>query len=190
MKKTIPLAAMLATAVLFTSGSVAELQANDPLGPTDPTVLPEMVQSQVSPYIARGDQLAAEGKFSAARREYEVAAEIVREAGKLPAHAMRRIANSFYYEDRFQSAGKVLLNLADEAAGFGDVVTQTWATADAAWVAAAAGDKIDMERRLASLEKLLTSPYLPDEVRSEVTSKRLAAVQATSASLAASESPR
>jgi hypothetical protein len=87
---------------------------------------------------------------------------------------MRRIANSFYYEDRFQSAGKVLLDLADEAASFGDVVTQVWATADAAWVAAAAGDKIDMDRRVASLERLLASPYLPDEVRSEVTSKRLA----------------
>lgn len=173
--KTVQLAALMTTAVLLVIAPVGEAQAADvPPGGDDPTVLPELVESQVNPYIARGDQLAAEGKFGAARREYKSAAEIVREAGKLPAHAMRRIANSFYYEERFQSAGKVLLDLADEAASFGDVVTQVWATADAAWVAAAAGDKIDVERRVASLERLLDSPYLPDEVRSEVTSKRLA----------------
>jgi len=189
MKRTIRLAAFLATAVLFVPGSVAPLEGADPIRPEDPTVLPEMVQSRVSAYIMRGDQLAAEGKFAAARREYEQAAQIVREANKLPAHAVRRIANSFYYEERFQSAGKVLLDLADEAAEFGDVVTQVWATADAAWVAAAAGDKIDVEHRLASLEKLLTSPYLPDEVRAEVVSKRLASVQRAT-NLAASASPR
>lgn len=186
--KTVQLAALMATTVLFVMAPVGQAHAADvPRGGDDPTALPELVESQVNPYIARGDQLAARGKFGAARREYEAAAEIVRDAGKLPAHAMRRIANSFYYEERFQSAGKVLLNLADEAASFGDVVTQVWATADAAWVAAAAGDKIDAERRVASLERLLDSPYLPDEVRSEVTSKRLALVARARTLTAAAE---
>ncbi len=36
-----------------------------------------------------------------------------------------------------------------------------------------AGDKIDVDRRVAQLERLLTSPYLPDDVREEIRTKRL-----------------
>jgi hypothetical protein len=79
---------------------------------------------------------------------------------------------------RYQTAGRVLEQLAEEAAAYGELKCQVWAVADAAWIAGIAGDKIDMERRLARLERLLTSPYLPPIVREEVTNKRLTAIEA------------
>ena len=49
---------------------------------------------------------------------------------------------------------------------------------DSRIIAGIAGDKIDMDRRLARLERLLTSPYLPPVVREQVTNKRLTAIEA------------
>jgi hypothetical protein len=102
----------------------------------------------------------------------------MRAEGRLPSRAIRRIANSFYFQDRYQTAGKILLELADEAASYGELRCQVWALADAAWIAGMAGDKIDMERRLIRLERLLDSPYLPAATREEVRNKRLTAIEA------------
>ena len=65
------------------------------------------------------------------------------------------------------------MDLADEAAEFGELKCQVWAVADAAWVAGIAGDKIDMDRRLARLERLLSSAYLPDIAKEELRNKKL-----------------
>ncbi len=164
------------------------LQAHSPTDEGS-SATPSSVGNEVQAHLDRGDALAAQGKFISARDAYEAAAEILRAEGQLPAKPLRRIANSYYYEARYQTAGSVLLDLADEAAEFGDVVTQVWATADAAWVAGVAGHEIDAERRLARLEKLLTSPYLPDAVRAEVINKRLDARPGEDAVAALSDRP-
>jgi hypothetical protein len=136
------------------------------------------VNAQVQAHLDNGDALVAEGRYGTARREYRAAAELMRAEGKLPSKALRRIANSYYYQDRYQTTGKVLLDLADEAAQFGELKCQVWALADAAWVAGIAGDKIDMDRRLASLDRLLSSPYLPDIAKEELMNKRLTQIEA------------
>jgi hypothetical protein len=87
--------------------------------------------------------------------------------------ALRRIANSHYYEGHYQSAAHTLEKLAKEAAEYGDLVTEAWAIADAAWVAGKAGDKLDVDRRVARLERLLGSDYIPAEVKAEIRAKRL-----------------
>ncbi|MEE9132343.1 MAG: hypothetical protein V3U13_02165 [Gemmatimonadota bacterium] len=124
-------------------------------------------------HLDKGDVLFSRGDFGSARKEYAVAADLARGEGQVPVKALRRIANTQYYEGRYQSAGLTLLKLAKEAAEYGDIVTEAWAVADAAWVAGIAGDKIDVDRRVAQLERLLTSPYLPDDVREEIRTKRL-----------------
>ncbi len=131
----------------------------------------------VAARIAKGDELASDQKFGAARREYGAAAEIAREEGVLPVEAVRRIANTFYFEGRFQSAARTLEGLAAEAASYGDIVVQAWALADAAWIHGLDGARIDMERRVTELERLLRSPYLPDQVRRDVVAKRLGELQ-------------
>jgi hypothetical protein len=134
------------------------------------------IDPEIQTLLDRGDELGAEGNWGAARRHYQLAADLMKRQGLLPSKAMRRIANSHYYQDRYQSAGKILEQLAKEAAAYGELRCQAWALADAAWIAWIAGDKIDMDRRLVRLDRLLTSPYLPVEVRDEVVTKRLAGV--------------
>jgi tetratricopeptide (TPR) repeat protein len=176
MKRIVQLTALLAGAALFAILPVSELSAQ-----SLPAYVPSSgahVSLQVQEYLDKGDALAAEGRYGAARREYRAAAELLRAEGRLPSKPLRRIANTYYYQDRYQSAGRILEQLAKEAAACGERKCQVWAVADAAWVAGIAGDKIDMERRLARLERLLTSPYLPLVVREEVTNKRLTAIEA------------
>ena len=124
-------------------------------------------------YLAKGDELAGEQKYAAARRAYSHAVDLIRAEGGLPTQALRRIANSHYFQGRYQSAALALEELAAEAASFGELTIQAWALADAAWIAAVAGDKIDVDRRLARLDRLLTSSHLPTEVRNEIKTKRL-----------------
>ncbi len=124
-------------------------------------------------HMAKGDELLGSSSYGAARREYEMAAELIRADGEFPALAVHRQARSFYHEGMNQMAISRLDDLADEAATFGDLVTQVWALADQAWIQGQAGFKIDMDRTVVRLERLLTSPYLPDDVVKEVMSKRL-----------------
>ncbi len=176
MKRIVQLTALLAGAALFAILPVSEVSAQS--HPAYVTSSGAHVSLQVQEHLDNGDALAAEGRYGAARREYRAAAELLRAEGKLPTKPLRRIANTFYFQDRYQTAGRVLEQLAEEAAAYGELKCQVWAVADAAWIAGIAGDKIDMERRLARLERLLTSPYLPPIVREEVTNKRLTAIEA------------
>jgi len=121
------------------------------------------IDTDAQALVERGDMFFEKGDYSAALRDYMAAADLVRKEGQLPAKELRRIANTQYYDGRYQSAVHTLDKLAKEAAEYGDIVTEAWAIADAAWVAAIADDKIDADRRVARLERLLTSPYMPTE---------------------------
>jgi tetratricopeptide (TPR) repeat protein len=176
MTRATRLFALLAAAALLAVAATPDLRAAP--APNDTNVSAQMpdIDPEIQTLLDRGDELAAEGNWGAARRHYKLAADLMKRQGLLPSKAMRRIANSYYYQDRYQSAGKILEQLAKEAAAYGELRCQAWALADAAWIAWIAGDKIDMDRRLVRLDRLLTSPYLPVEVRDEVVTKRLAGV--------------
>ena len=128
---------------------------------------------EAASHIEIGDAELGEGKYGEARRHYQMASEILTTAGDFPAAPMHRIAATYYFEGKYQSATNELDKLASEAATYGDIVTEAWSLADAAWVFGKTGAKIDMEARITRLRKLLTSPYMPYEVRAEITSRRL-----------------
>lgn len=129
--------------------------------------------SEIQIHLQRGDEFFTQGELTAARKEYEAAVRLMREEDQFPAKAMHRIAYTQYYEGKYQTAGKTLEKLAKEAAAFGALETEAWALADAAWIAWKAGDALDVKRRVARLERLLTSPYLPADVKQQIKTKRL-----------------
>lgn len=176
MNSATRLSTLFATVTLLTIAATPELQAVQSVDDTAVKAPATELDIKIQKLMEKGDALGAEGKWGTARRYYKLAADLERKQGHLPSAAMRRIANSYYYQDRFQSAGKILEQLAKESAAFGELRCEAWALADAAWIAWIAGDKIDMERRLVRLDRLLMSPYLPDDVRDEVVEKRLAGV--------------
>ncbi len=124
-------------------------------------------------HLQMGDEALGNGKYGQARSHYEMAIEIIENSGGFPATPMYRIAASYYFEGKYKTATHELDQLATEASSYGDLVTEVWALADAAWIFGKRGAKIDMASRVDRLRRLLTSPYLPYEVRAEITSKRL-----------------
>lgn len=155
------------TAVLATT---AVLAASAPLAFTDNRAVREaaMVTASVRTSVEKGDRLAADRQFDAAREAYATAADLVRSQGRLPHRAVRRIANAYYFEGRYDAAAETLGGLAEEAASFGDIETEAWATADAAWMASLGDSEYELDLRLERLERLMDSPDLPDDVRDEI----------------------
>ncbi|KPK79437.1 MAG: hypothetical protein AMS25_12640 [Gemmatimonas sp. SM23_52] len=176
MKAQLQLTQLLALAILLTSATSNLGATTLPDQPYAAITAVSGTNPEAEAYLSKGAQLMAERRYTAARRAYKAAAELLRADGKLPVEPLRRIADAYYFEGRYQSAAATLDHLAGEAATYGDLATEVWALADAAWVDAVAGHKIDMERRLQRLMRLLDSPYLPDEVRGEVQAKRLRGV--------------
>ena len=124
-------------------------------------------------HIEMGDELLGSQQYGKARGEYEAAVEVLRARDEFASPALYRIAASYYYEGKPQTAASHFDQLAQEAALYGDVVTEVWALADAAWIYGQAGNKLGMQERVEKMNKLLKSPYLPEDEVELLTTKRL-----------------
>ncbi len=147
------------TLFLAALATVPALTAAPRIAPTvDHSLEPAVAASSF--HVQLGDMLTAQQRFAAARMQYEVAANIDRSDGILPAMALRRIANAFYFEGDYQNAREWLVELAMEAGQYSDWEAQLWALADAAWLADLAADDAGFELHLGQVEKLLDTHYI------------------------------
>jgi tetratricopeptide (TPR) repeat protein len=126
--------------------------------------------------MEQGDELFGNLDYVRARAKYESAVELIRTDGDFPAAPLYRMAASYYYEGKPMTAAGHFDALAREAALYGDLVTEVWALADAAWINGRAGDKLDMDAHVEKLQRLLKSPYLPAETKREIQANRLGEV--------------
>lgn len=184
MRSTNQLSALLAAAFLLGVSATNGAAQLEPGTFSPNAVFPEgyVLPAPIDDLIHHGDELMGEGEFGEARTEYRAAAVLIEADGGFPGIALRRIADSYYFEGKYQHAIAALDRLADEAAEVGDVVTQAWAVADAAWVLmkdaqragkhARPGATMEVKRRLAQLDRLLESPYLPEDERAKIVEMR------------------
>ncbi len=136
------------------------------------TSKPAMIAAMVDTHLVSGDKLTAAARdFDAARLEYGTALQLVRGEGRVPVEPMRRIANAYYFQFRYERALKTLDELAHEAATAGEVIAEVWATADAAYIAGLVGDEAGADARLARLDWLINSPELSDQQRQVMEAK-------------------
>lgn len=152
MKRYAVLAVALATFPTLAAAPRTDAPADHPI---------VAVATASSFYIELGDLFSTQKRFGAARARYATAATLARIEGTLPVEAVRRIANTYYFEGTYKEAEATLAALADEAAQFGDWEARIWAIADAAWLAQLAGDAVSLEHHLETLESLLDSCALP-----------------------------
>jgi tetratricopeptide (TPR) repeat protein len=128
------------------------------------------ISPSVQVYVGRGDVLRSELRFADAAREYRRAAEIARREGHLPSGTTWMLANAYYNEGNLIDAAEALDQLAGEAAQVGDLVVQALAIFNAAWLNGKAGRKAETATRVARLESLLRSPYMPVAIRDHLSS--------------------
>jgi hypothetical protein len=120
---------------------------------------------EVQLYIGRGDELTGQLRYDAAAREYTRAADIARREGHLPSGTSWKLATAHYYNGDLVGAAAALDQLTDEAARVGDLEVEALSIYYAAWLNGKAGRGPEMAARVARLEGLLRSQYIPVALR-------------------------
>ena len=115
--------------------------------------------------IDRGDELTRRLRFDAAAGAYARAADVARGEGHLPSGTTWKVATAYYLNGDLVPAAAALDKLTDEAARVGDLEVEALSIYYAAWLDAKAGRKAEVAARVARLEGLLRSPYIPVALR-------------------------
>ncbi|HEY8485144.1 MAG TPA: hypothetical protein VIL13_11065 [Longimicrobiales bacterium] len=129
-----------------------------------PGETPEAVRAR----LAAGDAHVAERRWAAAREEYLAAAGLLRADGTFAGPALRRLANSYYFQGRHLEAAAVLDTLAAEAALFGELSAEAEALFGAALLYNRSGRPAEARERVIRLQRLLTSPFLPETLKDQL----------------------
>ena len=134
---------------------------------------------EVQRFISRGDELTGRMRFDAAAHAYARAADVARREGHLPSGTTWKVATAHYLNGDPGAGATALDRLTDEAARVGDLEVQALSMYYAAWLDAKAGHKAEVAARVARLEGLLRSPYMPVALRDQLsdwikTSKEIA----------------
>src|SRR2546427_11491374 len=124
---------------------------------------------EVQWFVGRGDELADRLRYDAAAREYARAAEIARRDGHLASGTSWKLATAHYYNGNLVGAAAALDQLTNEAALVGDLEVEALSIYYAAWLDGKAGRKIETAARVARLEGLLRSRYMPVAMRDRLT---------------------
>ena len=160
---------LLAVATFLVAPSLSATQSS--AQSDNPAVLTSIQASagELSPevqlYIDRGDELSHHLRYDAAAREYARAADIARREGHLPSGTTWRLASAHFYNGNLVGGAVTLDQLANEAALVGDLEVEALALYYAAWLDGKAGQKAEMAARVARLEGLLSSRYMPVALR-------------------------
>lgn len=163
---------LLAVATMLGASNLSATQTG--AEPDRPAGLPGIQQSdselspEVQRYIGRGDVLSGHLRFDAAAREYARAADIARREGHLPSWTSWKVANAHYNDGNLAGAAAALDQLGNEAALVGDLEVEALAIFYAAWLDGKAGRKTETAARVARLEGLLRSRYMPGAVRDQL----------------------
>jgi len=169
---------LLAASTLALSTAVTASHASTPQSETNPSasVAPSAASTgiqesegelsiDVQRHVGRGDELSGQLRFAAAAVQYRRAAEIARREGHLPSWTTWKLANAYFNGDNLIGAANALDQLATEAAVVGDLPVQALAIFNSAWLHSKAGHRTETGTRVARLERLLRSPYMPIAIR-------------------------
>src|SRR6267378_8592835 len=120
---------------------------------------------EVQLYVGRGDELAGRLRYAAAARAYARAADIARREGHLASGTSWRLATVLYNKGNLVGAAAALDQLTDEAARVGDLEVEALSIYYAAWLNGKAGRGPEVAARVARLEGLLRSQFVPVALR-------------------------
>ena len=104
-----------------------------------------------------------------ARRDYASAVELMRAHDVYAGPALVSLAHVTYATDSHTRAAKVLVEAAREAAKYGDLALQARSLFEASVLYGQSDDVGAATQLLAEVQKLMTSPYLPEDVKQEIT---------------------
>ena len=163
--------AIAAIAVVATPASAQRARAGSYV--TYPAAAPSV--SRDSAATARAQQLAERGDkrwhaydLAGARRDFQSAVEVLRARNLYAGPTLVSLANVTYTVGEPAKAARFLVEAAEEAAAYGDIVVQAQSLFEASLLFKDAGDQGQAARLLGAARKLLQSPYLPQDVKAGI----------------------
>ena len=122
--------------------------------------------------LTRAQSLHGRMRFAAARREYLEAAKKLEAGRHMPCHALWKAAETYYAEGNLARAASTLDLVAQKASAFGHPDMQANALFESAILYEQVGAPSQAVTRLQRLDAVLTSPYLPADVRAAIAARR------------------
>ena len=160
---------LLAVATILVAPTLSATQSNAQF--VSPAVRSGIQESagEISPevqlYVGRGDESISRLSYGAAARDYRKAADVARGEGHLPSATSWMLATALYNDGDLAGAAAALDGLANEAALVGDLEVEALSIYYSAWLNGKAGRQAETEARVARLEGLLGSRYMPGAIR-------------------------
>ncbi len=151
---------LLAVATFLVVPSLSATQSGFSIQASAGELSPEVQLS-----IGRGDELTGRLRYDAAAREYGRAADIARREGHLASGTSWRLASAHYYNGNLVGAAAAMDQLTADAALVGDLEVEALSIYYAAWLDGKAGHSAEVAARVARLEGLLRSQYMPVALR-------------------------
>jgi hypothetical protein len=150
----------LAVATILVAPNLSATQSNAAIQESAGEISPE-----VQLYVGRADESLSRLNYGAAARDYRKAADVARGEGHLPSATSWMLATALYNGGDLVGAATVLDGLANESALVGDLEVEALSIYYSAWLNAKAGRQAETEVRVARLEGLLGSRYMPVAIR-------------------------
>lgn len=163
--------------ISLTSGAaLAQSPAGSPFALTVPGRVAEAARSEYNPSEVRAQldnahRLCEQGRFKEGRRAYAAIARLQRANNVLPDEALWNLANLYHGSGNLQRSAQVMDELAQAAELHGNPVVQAKALVEAAILYHTLGQRQEAAMRIERLQPLLSSPYLSNEVRTEIQSR-------------------
>ena len=122
--------------------------------------------------LTRAQALHQRMRFADARREYMEAARKLEAGSVMPCEALWLAAEMYHAEGNLTRAAQTLDLVAAKAASFGHPSMQARALLESAILFEQVGADSQSIARLARLDAVLSSPHVPEDVRTAIASRR------------------
>ncbi len=132
---------------------------------TAPISIEASVPDAANPHLQNARAALEQGNVALARREYQFAQVVDRDAGVIPVEASNGLAGLLYAHAQPREAAEVLQQLANEAARAGKIDVEASALVHATWLRIECGDRIAAKEGVRRLHEIARDNSISSETR-------------------------
>lgn len=151
----------LTSAAFFAAAPVAQVVTPASV----PVAVERSVQAAANPHLQNARSAMEKGDLSLARREYQFAQIVDREAGRIPVDASKGLAALLFTQSQPRAAAEIMQQLADEAALAGQIDLEASALVSATWLRLECGDRFAVKEGVRRLHQISRDRSISSETR-------------------------
>lgn len=155
--------------MLLVTLTSAALLAAAPVAPVVATTAPIHIEVTVvnpsNPHLKNARSALEKGDVAEARREYQFAQVVDRDAGVIPVEASNGLAALLFAQSKPREAAVIMQQLAEEAARAGKIDLEASALVSATWLQLECGDRLAAKQGVRRLHEIARDKRISSETR-------------------------